>query len=54
MFGRGMDSLDPWCWHGSNYDIGLALEDVIVANHVYELVRDRGDVRRLPLMEDEF
>jgi ornithine cyclodeaminase/alanine dehydrogenase-like protein (mu-crystallin family) len=35
-------------------NIGLALEDVIVASHVYELVRDRGDVRRLPLMEEEF
>ncbi|MFH0850993.1 MAG: ornithine cyclodeaminase family protein [Candidatus Bathyarchaeota archaeon] len=35
-------------------NIGLALEDVIVANHIYELVRDRGDVRRLPLMVEEF
>ncbi|OGD52404.1 hypothetical protein A3K81_03065 [Candidatus Bathyarchaeota archaeon RBG_13_60_20] len=35
-------------------NIGLALEDVIVANHVYELVKDRGDVRRLTLMEEDF
>jgi len=35
-------------------NIGLALEDVIVAHHIYELVKDRGDVRRLTLMEEDF
>jgi len=34
-------------------NIGLALEDVIVANHIYELVKD-GDARRLTLMEEDF
>jgi len=34
-------------------NIGLALEDVIVANHVYELVKD-SDAQRLTLMEEDF
>jgi ornithine cyclodeaminase/alanine dehydrogenase len=35
-------------------NIGLALEDVIVADHVYELARDRGLGQTLTLMEEEF
>jgi ornithine cyclodeaminase/alanine dehydrogenase len=35
-------------------NIGLALEDVIVANHVYELAQERGLGRRLTLMESDF
>ena len=35
-------------------NIGLALEDVIVANHVYELAQERGGAQRLTLMERDF
>ena len=35
-------------------NIGLALEDVIVANYVYDLVKDRGDNLKLTLMEEDF
>jgi ornithine cyclodeaminase/alanine dehydrogenase len=35
-------------------NIGLALEDVIVANHVYELARERSGAQRLTLMEKDF
>ncbi len=34
--------------------IGLALEDVIVANHIYEIVKDDANVQRLSLMEESF
>jgi len=35
-------------------NIGLALEDVIVSNHIYELVKDSRDVQRLSLMREAF
>jgi ornithine cyclodeaminase/alanine dehydrogenase len=35
-------------------NIGLALEDVIVANHIYEIVKDDANVQRLSLMEESF
>lgn len=35
-------------------NIGLALEDVIVANRVYELARERDMGQKLTLMEREF
>jgi len=35
-------------------NIGLALEDVIVANHIYEKVKDSQDVTRLTLMKETF
>ena len=35
-------------------NIGLALEDVIVANHIYEKVKDSPDVTRLTLMKETF
>ena len=35
-------------------NIGLALEDVIVANHIYEKVKDNPDVTRLTLMKETF
>jgi ornithine cyclodeaminase/alanine dehydrogenase len=35
-------------------NIGLALEDVIVSNHIYELVKDSEDVQRLSLMREAF
>lgn len=35
-------------------NIGLALEDIIVANRVYEIARDKGSYKKLILMEKEF
>ncbi|HDJ21612.1 MAG TPA: hypothetical protein ENF19_00220, partial [Candidatus Bathyarchaeota archaeon] len=35
-------------------NIGLALEDVIVANHIYELAKDNPQAQRLVLMEKDF
>jgi ornithine cyclodeaminase/alanine dehydrogenase len=35
-------------------NIGLALEDVIVANRVYEIASEKGGYRRLTLMERDF
>jgi ornithine cyclodeaminase/alanine dehydrogenase len=35
-------------------NIGLALEDVIVSNHIYDLFKDSPEVKRLTLMQDEF
>jgi ornithine cyclodeaminase/alanine dehydrogenase-like protein (mu-crystallin family) len=35
-------------------NIGLALEDVIVANRIYEIARERGGYKTLTLMESEF
>ena len=35
-------------------NIGLALEDVIVSNHIYDLVKDSPEIKRLTLMQDEF
>jgi ornithine cyclodeaminase/alanine dehydrogenase len=35
-------------------NIGLALEDVIVSNHIYELVKDSEKVQRLSLMREAF
>jgi len=35
-------------------NIGLALEDVIVANRIYEIAKERGGYRTLTLMEREF
>lgn len=33
---------------------GLALEDIIVANYVYQVAKEKGIYRKLPLMEREF
>ena len=35
-------------------NIGLALEDVIVANRIYEVARERGGYQKLVLMERDF
>jgi len=35
-------------------NIGLALEDVIVANRIYEIAKERGGYKTLTLMESEF
>lgn len=35
-------------------NIGLALEDVIVANRIYEVARERGEYQKLVLMERDF
>lgn len=35
-------------------NIGLALEDVIVANRIYEIAKERDDYQRLVLMERDF
>jgi ornithine cyclodeaminase/alanine dehydrogenase len=35
-------------------NIGLALEDVIVANHIYEMVKDDANVQKLTLMQESF
>ena len=34
-------------------NIGLALEDVIVADYIYQIAKD-GDYQRLTLMEEDF
>jgi len=35
-------------------NIGLALEDIIVANRIYEIAKERGTYQKLVLMEKEF
>ena len=35
-------------------NIGLALEDVIVANRIYEMAREKGSYQTLTLMESDF
>jgi ornithine cyclodeaminase/alanine dehydrogenase len=47
---KGRESLDERILA---INIGLALEDVIVANHIYEIAKD-GDYKRLVLMESNF
>ena len=32
-------------------NIGLALEDIILANHIYEIAREKGNYQKLTLME---